>query len=125
MILQLIVTSIFVAGIAVCWRNLQTDLPCLSKLLNELPWGWRKPLTCGFCFTFWVALVTTLIANPLTGVSVSFNANLPASWFFLTDIFVGWVTVGMLAVIVRFGYVVLQELVYYQVHHLRHNEHQH
>lgn len=125
MLIQLLITSLFVAGIAVCWRNLQTDLNALSSALSKLPYLLRKPLTCGFCFTFWAALATALIANPLAGVSGLWQTSVPAAWQPLADLFVGWVVVGMLAVIIRFGYVVLQELVHYQVHHLRHSTSDH
>ncbi len=109
-----------IAGIAVLWRNLLHDLPKLKQFTHSLPWFFRKALNCGFCFTFWISLFFVIIFNPLHDWLPPFRFYIPYS--FLLNILCSWMTVGIGAVIIRFGYVALQELVHYQVHELNREE---
>mgnify|MGYP006872492701 CR=1 FL=1 len=125
MLLQIFIISVFVAGISVAWRNLLWDIKPLDNFVGRFPYFFSKALRCGFCFTFWTALVVVLVANPLQGFSTNYISNGLVWIVGLVDIFVGWVVVAMIAVIIRFFYVVLQETVHYQVHFLRKDEHKH
>ncbi len=119
MTFQLFVVSLLVAGIATGWRNLLSDIPTLSNIVKKLPYLLRKPVQCGFCFTFWLALAAVLTIDVLPGFSLVLNFDAPVVFASGLEVLARWMAVGMLSVIIRFGYVALQELVHYQVHEVR------
>lgn len=128
MIQDTLLTSITVAGAAILWRNLIYDSAKFGGALKKLPKQVHHALTCGFCFTFWLALASVIVFNPLRSwmppsrMEVP-NPPLPFAPFF--EIIFSWMIIGTLAVIVRFGYIAIQEFVHYEVHHLNHREHTH
>ncbi len=125
MFLNLTFYAMAVAGLAVCWRNLLVDLPGLARVVDRLPYLLRKSLRCGFCSTFWLALVTVLLFEPLPQWTVVVRFTFLQNGAPIFSLFAVWMIVGLYAVCWRFGYVVLQELVHYQVHYLRNDKHTH
>lgn len=125
MFLSLTLISMAVAGLAVCWRNLQNDIPALANAVGKLPYVLKKGLRCGFCSTFWFSLVAVLLVEPLPCWDLPLRFAVSPEFYFVLRTFALWMMVGMYSVIIRFAYVVLQETVHYQVHHLRHKDHQH
>lgn len=117
MIITIFLTGAFVAGVAVLWRNLIYDNKGLRDALHtRLPKTIQTALTCGFCFTFWFALLTVLILNPLQGWQLPLRFAIAPAFLFIFQLFSSWMIVGVIAAIIRFSYVALQELVHYQVH---------
>lgn len=110
------ILSVFsIAGFTVLWRKILHDFPVIGEQLSlRLPVV-GKAFTCGLCFTYWISLFFVLWYNPVpnwTGTLFAFH------------LFLSWMVVAFGAVFLRFLYVSIQELVHYQVHHLR-GEHHH
>lgn len=113
-------TGMSVAGATVLWRNWLEDHKGLKSWIMNSLGGFHKALTCGSCFTYWLALIATLAIRPLeTWQPLSFAM----SFTWLANVAVHWMTLAWLAVFLRFAYVALQELVNYQVHTLRNHDH--
>ncbi len=96
-----------VAGFSVIWRNWVEDHPSWEKTIRKVLGPAHKALTCGPCFTYWIALIFTLVAEPLDRWS-------PFGRFFgddLLNIFVQWMALAWLSVFLRFAYVALQQYV--------------
>jgi len=113
-----------VAGIATLWRNLLAMNAPLRDGVHSLPF--QKALTCGFCFSYWLSLLAIVLWQP------QFGSAIPSlRWQFLEVLepcirfIASWMVLGMGSVIVRFGYVAIQELVTYQVHQLNGSGHSH
>ena len=105
----LFISASAVAGIAVIWRNWVEDHPHWKKYLQEKLGVFGKALLCGSCFTYWISLLFIFYRDPLTMWNV--------------HIFFHWMALAWCGVFLRFAYVALQELVHYQVHHLREHNH--
>lgn len=97
-----------IAGLAVLWRNWLADHPNWKSLIERKLGTKSKVLTCGSCFTFWLALVVIIILKPL-------NQNL--------HIIIQWFSVGFSSVFLRFLYVLIQEKVSKLVHEGKHHQH--
>ena len=68
MFTTLFFSSLVVAGVALLWRNFRYDNENPANIyINRLNYWLRKPITCGLCFTYWVALVFVIFFNPLMG----------------------------------------------------------
>jgi len=108
------VAVLAIAGIAVLWRNLiltsQAGKGWLARWVDALPMRLSKSLTCGSCFTYWLALFFIFWFDPFNG---QYN------------IIITWMALAMGAVFIRFAYVALQELVTYQTHVLSDDGHKH
>lgn len=102
-----------VAGTAIIWRNWLMDHPAWKQTLERLLPTAHKILTCGSCFTYWLALAFTLCADPL-----SFWSPFPAIGVFL-NIWARWMALSWLAVFMRFAYVAIQEHVHAQMHGIK------
>lgn len=60
-------------------------------------------LTCGPCFTYWLALAYTIIVTPLLPWT-------PVN-FLIGNVFLQWMALAWLAVFLRFAYIALQQYV--------------
>jgi len=95
MIVDIIFSCAVVAGVAALWRNFRydTDNPA-NKYLNRLPYVLRKPITCGLCVTFWVALAFTALFDPLVSwlppTRFAFSETLQTILAFLSS----WMALG-------------------------------
>ena len=120
LILNLILTSMAVAGAAVLWRNWLEDHKSWKTWIMSRLGGLHKAMTCGSCFTYWLALVATITLRPMEfwrPIASSELVTIP-----LTTL-MHWMALAWLSVLLRFAYVALQELVNYQVHTLRNHDH--
>lgn len=101
-----------VAGVAVLWRNFLEMNPRVRDLLRKyLPAALFKALTCGSCFTYWIALAAVVMVGSSPGP---------------LHLFLDWMATAMGASIIRFGYVYIQESVHDIVHSRdRHEGHGH
>jgi len=109
-----------VAGIAVLWRNWLEDHKNFKKWIEKYSGGFSKALTCGSCFTYWIALFVTLVVQPLSFWTPVGDTVL---FYVFINILLQWMALSWLSVFLRFAYVALQELVNYQVHTLRNHDH--
>jgi hypothetical protein len=116
MLINFFLSSCAIAGIAVLWRNILNDHVSLKEGIENKLKFFHKIFTCGSCFTYWISLLFVVLSDPL-----DFWLPFSAEFF---NLFVHWMAVAFLSVIMRFTYISIQELVYYQVHHLR-EDHSH
>jgi len=98
------------AGIAVLWRKVLVDHPYIQNIIQANLGYFSNALLCGLCFTYWISLGFVLVYNP---IQFQFPLHHYAQFFF------SWMAVAFGAVFLRFLYVAIQEIVHYQVHHLR------
>ncbi len=117
--IDFILSGMSVAGIAVVWRNwLEDHSNWKSWIQKKLGYG-NKVLTCGSCFTYWIALLLTLITKPLLFWQPLSNVSI----LIIGNIILQWMALAWLSVFLRFAYVALQELVSYQVHTIKDHTH--
>lgn len=106
------------AGVAVLWRTWLRDHPSWTAFLNALPYRLGKTLTCGTCFTYWLSLGAVFVGDvPLPVFSL--HAAIPG-W--VQGIIQGgsaWMALAWGALVARFLYVLLEEAVFFFVHHIR------
>lgn len=108
MLLDLFLSALAVASLAVLVRNLLYNFPKAQTLLP-------RAITCGFCFTYWLSLVYVVFFDPLAGYLQN-----P----FIQFVF-SWLVLAFVTVVFRFSYVVIQETVNYFVHTLNARPHGH
>ena len=111
-----------VAGAAVLWRNWLEDHKNFKSWIVSSLGGLHKAVTCGSCFTYWLALLFTIIIAPLVYWTPLTNTSFIS---FIVNTFLQWMALAWLSVFFRFLYVSIQELVNYQVHTLRDHGHEH
>jgi hypothetical protein len=112
--LILIQSSFIIASIAILWRSTLNKKPNLGKFLKKtFPAFLGTALTCGLCFTYWVALGFVLFYNPLPFDFFTFNDFICYKTIYFSHIFLSWMFIGFVAVFFRFLYVFLQEKVNY------------
>lgn len=109
------VSATALAGLAVLWRNWLADHPNWTAAIKKIFGPLNKALTCGSCFTFWIALAFVLIFNPLESF---LTALLPAEilFFKISAYLIQWFSLGWTALFLRFSYVAIQEHVSRTVH---------
>ncbi|MEK7612193.1 MAG: hypothetical protein AAB407_02535 [Patescibacteria group bacterium] len=112
-------TSIVVAGTAVLWRSLLNNSAWLRNAVkNILPGKIAKAVTCGLCFTYWLALFAVIISDPLRGWVPPWRFAMAVELESLLSFMTSWMAIGFGAVALRFVYVVIQESVNYFTHTL-------
>jgi hypothetical protein len=118
--LKFFLSSAAVAGVAVIWRNWITDHPNFKQWIENALGPLKRTLLCGSCFTYWLALAFTITAEPIS----YWMPFAPSAVGLVADVFARWMALSWSSVFLRFLYVALQELVHYQVHHLK-DDHRH
>lgn len=118
---DIVLGSMAIAGFAVVWRNWLEDHAGLKAwILHAFRYGkLHKVVTCGSCFTYWLALAYTIAFAPLAPWTPAAGYGAAP----LMNMFIHWMTLAWLSVTLRFLYVALQELVSYQVHKLKGHQH--
>lgn len=97
------ISATALAGATVLWRNWLSDHPSWKRWLEKYLGIASRAFTCGSCFTYWIALIYVIAFNPLGGP-------------FLISYPLQWMSLAWSAVVLRFGYVFLQESVNKLVH---------
>lgn len=119
MIFNFILVSMLVATFSLLVRNyFVAHKKKKVKIQESLPHWLSHAITCGFCNTYWLALITmTLLVNPFDKI------DLPVTSLFgdgsikrLAIFMIGWAALGLTAALWRFTYVLLQEMVFHLVH---------
>jgi len=120
-----IIITIAVAGTSILWKNLLGHTPSVAKFVNKIPYPIDHALRCGFCITYWMALVAVIIFNPLSfwEPSIRFEILEPLKSFL--HLFVSWFSIGILAAILRFIQALLQETVYHLTQKFQNTPHIH
>lgn len=106
-IFNIIFGAAAVAGFSAIWRNWVEDHPLWERALKKILGDFHKVLTCGPCFTYWLALAYTLLAGPLRMWSPF--GEIPLS--FILNPIAQWMAFAWLAVFLRFAYIALQQYV--------------
>ena len=105
-----------IAGTAVLWRNWIEQHPRTKSNIEKKLGGMSPLLLCGSCFTYWLALGTTIIHAPLGGWAATFPSAIPP----LLAVGIQWMALGYLSVLFRFSYVLIQEYTSILVHNHDH-----
>lgn len=108
---DLFISAMAIAGFSAIWRNWLEDHKGLDTTIRT----WlrtgdaHKVFTCGPCFTYWVALVYTLLFTPLGPWAPAAWNN---AWLALgVNTLIQWMALAWLAVFFRFAYTALQQTV--------------
>lgn len=112
-------SAMAIAGMTVLWRSWLRDHSSWTIALGRIPFRLGKSLTCGTCFTFWLTLVILLLVRPALP---EFQSNIFASneaISHIVSLFLQWMALSWAALIGRFTYAALEEVVYFFVHHIR------
>jgi hypothetical protein len=110
MVAYLILPALCIASVAVLVRNTIESVPRLETMIKKTLGRASRAVTCGFCFTYWLAFFYVwFFGSPHRYFTFSFR---------LFDLIFQWLILAFVAVVFRFGYVAIQELVNYQVHQL-------
>jgi hypothetical protein len=116
-IFNLALTGLAIGSVSVIWRKLLNDLPRLRKNISEhVPYPISRALTCGFCFTYWLSLESLIIFNPLNGWLPPLQAIVPAQLSLFIYICFSWMALGFVALLWRSLFVIIQELIDYQMY---------
>lgn len=110
---EFIFSTLSIAGFAVIWRNWINDHLKYKNAIEKILGSYKKILLCGSCFTYWVALIVTIINNPLKDLWRDSDKKI---FYFIAS----WMAIAYVSVFLRFLYVLIQE----NVHNLMH-EHNH
>jgi hypothetical protein len=110
-------TGLAIGSFSVIWRKLLNDLPRLRGWIAvRVPYPISRALTCGFCFTYWFSLGSLLLFDPLNGWLPPLQFFIPASLSFIIYIFFSWMALGFAALLWRSLFVIIQELIDYQMY---------
>jgi len=106
-IFNFIIGAASVAGFSVIWRNWVEDHPRWESTIRKVLGNAHKILTCGPCFTYWLALAYTLVIHPLE----SWVPLKDTPIAFLGNLILQWMAFAWFCVFLRFAYVALQQYV--------------
>jgi hypothetical protein len=116
-IFSLGITSFAVGSFSVIWRKLLNDLPRFRKNIDtHIPYPISRALICGFCFTYWLSLASLLIFDPLKGWLPPLQTIVPTELSPFIYICFSWMTLGFIALLWRSLFVIIQELIDYQMY---------
>jgi len=128
MLETIFISSSVIASISILWRSTLNKFPkSRSKIKSIFPYFLGTALTCGLCFTYWVAFFFVLIFKPfhLEDFELIKNLNYFNNLF---NFFVSWMILGLIAIFIRFVFAFLQEKVNYMNEvngHGHHHGHSH
>lgn len=102
MIINLILFSIAIASIGRGWKEILSDFPEFKNAIKRyLPYIFSKPITCSFCFNYWLALIFVICFSPLSGWQFEIAINNEVIKY-IVRICLDWVIVAGVSWIVRF-----------------------
>jgi hypothetical protein len=114
---DLVMTGLAIGSLAIIWRKLLNDLPRLREGIKiYIPYPISRALVCGFCFTYWLSLGSLVVFNPLGGWLPPIQPFIPAMLDPMIYILVSWMLLGFIALLWRSLFVILQELIDYEMY---------
>lgn len=118
-------TILTIAGFSLLWRNFRydTDNP-LYSFFENLPYGIRKPITCGLCVTYWITLLVLCIYNPLFTYIFPALTHLPVILQYSSSFISTWMITGTVSVMVVYFIDTLYQVSHFFAHKA-HESHQH
>ncbi len=117
MTIQIIFVAITIASWSIVWRKMLHDLPQLKQwIAKHISYPLSHAVICGFCFTYWTSLIAVLIFNPLDSWQLPLRSILPALIKNLIHLFASWMIVAFVAITFRYLFVVIQELLDYEMY---------
>jgi|GEM_PF-2913572 len=119
-LIALFLSSFSVAGTAILWRKILADHVRLKKYMQDRFGKFSQAFLCGSCFTYWLSLLFILTFDPLAEWTALNPSTAGAA---LAHIFLSWMALSTVSLIFRFGFVMIQEVVHHQVHHLHDKNH--
>ena len=115
MLTQLFISACAVAGFAVIWRNWLAQHKKAELFLKEQLRGFSRVLTCGSCFTYWLALAMTLVHDPVPSFAWTVFPR-EGIFYDAPRVLISWMALAYVSVLLRFAYVLIQEKVSTLVH---------
>ncbi len=114
MMFNVLLLATAISAVSLLWRIFSRH-DFIKNKIEYFPYVFKKPLTCGVCFTFWLTLAALLIFTPFDGW------QLPLRWSlgFITDtaIFIThWFILGMGAVFLYYVFLTFYEGSHYLAH---------
>lgn len=107
MLENLLIYAFVVASLSILWRSTLNKIPnSREKIKEKLPFPFGTAITCGLCFTYWVAFFVVLVFNPFSGENFFYEDIGIIATFFLS-----WMMLGLPSVFIRFLFALLQEKV--------------
>lgn len=89
-----------VTGLVLLWRTFRyDDENPLNAKLDAWPYVLRKPITCGLCITFWLALLSALLFEPFPQMMnmIALRIALPPGITDLIRFLASWLALGTLS----------------------------
>ncbi|MDB5244387.1 MAG: hypothetical protein JWN18_257 [Parcubacteria group bacterium] len=117
--MTIILIVLATAGVSLLWRTYRYDSEnSFNVVLDAWPFWIRKPLTCGLCFTFWIALIVSGIFSPFTHLIGDLPYRVePEYWTAqIVAFLVGWLALGTLSVFVLYLIDTLFQISHYFKH---------
>lgn len=111
------------AGIALLWRTYRYDADNqFNRIIDGWPFWIRKPLTCGLCFTFWVALGACILFSPFAELTTAlpYRFALDARVMSLMTFLIQWLALGTLAAAAVYLIDTLFQISHYYKHAAHH-----
>lgn len=118
----LIQTSFIIASITILWRSTLRKHSNLGiALRKKFPIFIGVALTCGTCFSYWVALFFILVFQPFP---LGYFSFIPVHTY-AVHLFFSWMYLGFAVIVLRFLFALLQETVDYLHVQNNHGVHKH
>ncbi len=91
-----------VAGIVALWRNFRYDTDNPANIyLDRLPYLLQKPITCGLCVTFWIALIFESIFAVPNALPPT-HAFIPDTWTAVAGFIASWMVLGTVSAFILY-----------------------
>jgi hypothetical protein len=117
MILTTFTIALTIAGLSLLWRNFRydTDNP-LYPFFEKLPYGIRKPITCGLCVTYWITCLILFVYNPLYATILPLLAHTPTLIQYVGAFIGTWMITGTVAVCIVYTVDTLYQISHFFAH---------
>lgn len=122
----LILSAVAIAGVSLLWRTYRyDDENPLNKYLDRLPYLPRKSITCGICFTFWVAFLFAIIFEPLQGFLPENRFDFSLGTLGMLEFIFSWMVLGSLSALLVYLIETLFQVSHYYKHESQTSHHEH
>jgi hypothetical protein len=114
MFINIIFSSLCIAGIAIIWREVLMQNPNIKEwILRFIPFPFGKAITCGFCFTYWLSLFVVVCIDPLSGWLPPFRFPVYSFFVPFVQILSSWMIIGTIALTLRFLNIFIHEIIHF------------